>query len=236
MDGTKSESGPSYKCKYCEKSFRKESTLTVHLCEKKRRWQQEKDVGVQIGLKAYLRFFEVTQGSAKTKSYEDFSTSPYYSAFVKYGRHLVGIRAVNSTSFTDWLLKNNKKLDHWCKDTLYSEWLYEYLRRENINDALERALTEMEKYADTHLDLKNGFVDYFRYSNSNRICYHISNGRISPWVIYNCVSGVEFLETLSEEQVAIVMPWIDPDFWQKKFRDFMADAEWAKEVLVKAGL
>ena len=51
-----------YKCKYCEREFRKESTLAVHLCEQKRRYQEEKEVGVQIGLQSYLRFYTMTQG------------------------------------------------------------------------------------------------------------------------------------------------------------------------------
>jgi hypothetical protein len=230
------ELNQTYKCRYCEKEFRKESTLTAHLCEPKRRWQQEKDTGVQLGFRAYLRFYEVTQGSAKLKAYEDFVASPYYNAFVKYGRHLVGIRAINTTSFTDWLLKNNKKLDYWCKDSLYEEWMFEYLKREAVQDALERALKEMQEYADTHPELRNGFVEYFKFGNTNRIIHHITTGRISPWVLFNCVSGVEFLESLSEEQLAIILPWIDPDYWQQKFRDYMADTEWVKDILQKAGL
>lgn len=71
---------PSYKCRYCDKDFRKESSLAVHLCEQKRRWQEEKETGVQFGLQAYLRFYELTQGSAKMKSYSDFVASPYYRA------------------------------------------------------------------------------------------------------------------------------------------------------------
>jgi len=210
--------------------------LLAHLCEQKRRWQQEKETGVQIGLRAYLRFYETTQGSAKLKSYEDFVASSYYNAFVKYGRYLVAIRAINTNSFTDWLLKNNKKLDYWCKDSLYEQWLYDYIKREAVQDAMERALKEMESYADDHPELKNGYRDYFRFGNSNRICHHITTGRISPWVIFNCVSGVEFLENLSEEQLAIILPWIDPDHWQKKFQDYMADTEWVKDILSKAGL
>lgn len=225
-----------YVCKYCNKSFVKESTLTVHQCETKRRWQQEKETGVQLGFRAYLRFYEFTQGSAKLKTYEDFVKSPFYIAFVKYGRYLVSIRAVNTMSFTDWLLKNNKKLDYWTKEAFYVEWLNEYMKKENVQDALERALKEMQNYADTHPDLTNGFRDYFKYGNGNRICHHIVTGRISPWVLFNCNSGVEFLDRLSEEQIAMIMPWIDPDFWQRKFKDFMADAEWVKDILNKAGL
>jgi len=236
MDGMTNVSSQTYKCKYCEKEFRKESTLMAHLCEPKRRWQQEKETGVQLGLKAYLRFYEYSQGSAKLKSYQDFVTSPYYNAFVKFGRYCQSIRCINYANFLDWLLKNNKKLDYWCKDSIYSEWLPEYLKREAVQDALERALKEMQDYADTHPELKNGFTDYFRYGNGNRICHHIATGRISPWVVYNCASGVEFLETLTEEQVGIILPWIDPDHWQRKFKDYLADTEWVKDILEKAGL
>lgn len=227
---------PTYKCKYCEKDFRRESTLAAHLCEPKRRWQQEKETGVQLGLRAYLRFYEITQGSAKLKSYEDFVASPYYNAFVKWGRHMVAIRGVNPPAFLEWLLKNNKKIDQWCKDEFYVTYLHEYLRREAVQDALERALKEMQDYADEHEELKGGFKDYFRYANANRVCYHISTGRVSPWIVYNCGSGHEFLESLGEEQLAIVMPWIEPEYWQRKFKDYMADAEWVKDILNKAGL
>jgi len=226
----------TYKCRYCEKGFAKESTLVVHLCEPKRRWQQEREVGVQLGLKAYLRFYETTQGSAKLKSYENFVTSPYYNAFVKFGRYCQSIRCINFANFLDWLLRNNKKIDHWCKDSLYEEWMQEYLRREAVQDALERTLKEMQDYADDHTELKNGFTDYFRYGNSNRICHHISSGRISPWIIFNSTSGVEFLDQLDAGQIEMILPWIDPDYWQRRFKDYLADTEWVKDILQKAGL
>jgi hypothetical protein len=230
------ELSQTYKCRYCEKAFAKESTLAVHLCEPKRRWQQEKETGVQLGLKAYLRFYEMTQGSAKLKSYENFVTSPYYNAFVKYGRYCQSIRCINFTNFLDWLLRNNKKIDYWCKDTLYEEWMHEYLKREAVQDALERALNEMQDYAEEHPELRNGFTDYFRYGNSNRICHHIVTGRISPWIVYNCTSGVEFLDQLDSVQVEMILPWIDPDHWQRRFTDYLADTEWVKDILIKAGL
>ena len=236
MVGMINESKTTFNCKYCEKPFRKETTLLAHLCEAKRRHNQRDETGVQWGLKAYLRFYEFSQGSAKLKSYEDFAKSPYYNAFVKFGRHCVNIRCINFANFTDWLLKNNKKLDNWCSDRLYTEWLPEYLKREATQDALERALKEMTEYADTRPELKNGFSDYFRYGNANRIVYHISTGRISPWIVFNCDSGIEFLEGLDVGQTEIVLPWIDPDFWQKKFKDYLADTLWVKDILEKAGL
>jgi hypothetical protein len=94
----------------------------------------------------------------------------------------------------------------------------------------------MQEYADLHPELKNGFRDYFRYGNNNRIIHHIVTGRISSWVLFNCNSGVEFLEGLTEDQVGIILPYIDPDYWQRRFKDYMADTEWVKDILEKAGL
>lgn len=226
----------SYSCRYCGKSYIKESTLIAHMCEPKRRWQQQNEAGVQLGFKSYLRFYEITQGSAKLKKYEDFASSSFYLAFVKYGRHLIAIKAVNTSSFTEWLIKNNKKLDHWCKDALYLEWLHQYLKKENVQDALERALNEMQTYADSDSILQNNFINYFKLGSGNRLVHHISNGRISPWIVYNCDSGVKWLSNLNEEQLGIIMAWIDPEFWQKKFKDYAADTEWVKDILQKAGL
>lgn len=226
----------SYTCRFCNKSYTKESTLVAHLCEPKRRYNQRNEQGVQIGFNAYLRFYETTQGSAKLKTYDDFSSSPFYIAFVRYGRYLVAIRAVNVKSFTDWLLTNNHKLDSWTKEKLYSKWLMEYIRREPVQDAIERALREMQDYADNDTKLENSFNNYFRLGSSNRICYHISTGRISPWVVYNCDSGIAWLNQINPEQLNLIMPWIDPDYWSKKFKDYLADTEWCKMILNKAGL
>jgi|TARA_R110000868_G_scaffold159298_1_gene388005 hypothetical protein len=225
----------SYTCKYCNKTYRKESTLAAHLCEPKRRWQQEKETGVQFGLRTYLQFFETTQGSAKNKSYVDFIESPYYKAFVKFGRHCVGIKCINIQNYTQWLLKNNKKLDYWTKDVFYDEWMREYLKKEAVQDALERALKTMEDYASNGSGLA-GYKDYFRYGNANRICHHISTGRISPWIVFNCVSGVDWLSTLGDDQISVILPWIDPDYWNRKFIDYMGDVEWTKHILTEAGL
>lgn len=223
----------SYVCKYCGKSFRRESTLAAHMCEPKRRWQQEKETGVQLGFRAWLRFYELSQGSAKTKTYADFVESTYYSAFVKFGQVMVQLRAVNPAAFTDHVIKSNKKLDHWTKDAVYDEYLFEYLRKEHPNDALERSFMEMQRWAD---ETGDSFNNCFRKAAPNKICQMITNGRISPWVLFNSSSGVDFLDTLNEEQIAMIYRYIDPDFWPRKFKDYVADTEYIKEACRLGGV
>ena len=233
--GMQKESKPNFNCRYCNKSFRRESTLSVHNCEPKRRWQQEKEQGVQLGLRAWLRFFELTQGSAQTKSYADFVVSQYYLAFVKFGRHLVAIKAINPSAFIDYVIRQNKKLDQWTYESIYVEYLHQYLKKEAVQDALERSLLEMQDYVDKNPQIGT-IANYFNFGNSNRICFHISTGRVSPWVVFNCNSGIAFLETLTEEQIAQILPWIDPTYWDKKFKDYVADRIWIQESLHLAGL
>ena len=222
----------SYTCKYCNKTFSKESILAVHACEPKRRAQQQSDPAVQIGFRAYLRFYETTQGSAKLKTYEDFSSSQFYTAFVRFGRYVRDIRALAVTQFVDWLLKNNKKLDHWCKDSLYSEFMLGYVRTESASDALTRFLETAQVLVDeAGIELK----DIFRSGPINKICYEITQGRISAWVLYNTDSGLSFLEQLNSEQEALILAFVDPDFWTKKFRDELANAAWVEHILKEAG-
>ena len=90
----------TYICKYCNKSFVRESTLAVHVCEQKRRHQTQGEPGDRLGFMAYLRFYELTQGRGKAKTFDDFAASPYYRAFVKYGRYCVDTRVINPSQMS----------------------------------------------------------------------------------------------------------------------------------------
>ena len=222
----------NFTCRYCERSFSKETTLSVHVCEQKKRWQEQSERGVQLGLQGYLKFYEYTQGSAKLKSWDDFATSPYYRAFVKWGRYCVDVRVIQPERFLEWLLKNNKKIDNWCSDRLYTEYLVTHVQKETVNDALARAI---EYGLDWSEKTASPAHDCLRYGSANATCHAVTTGRISAWVIYNSESGQKFLTELNAEQVSMIWPYVDSDIWQKKFADYPGDQEYAKEILTQAG-
>jgi hypothetical protein len=222
----------TYTCQYCKKDFIRESSLAVHCCEPKRRHQDQNEVGVRLGFNAYLKFYELTQGSAKLKTYTDFAESPYYKAFVKFGRYCVNTRVINPARFTEWVLKQNKKLDYWCSDKLYDEYLLYYLKVETMEDALARAIEHSIKWAE---EKSASSHDFLRYGNTNVIIHAITNGRVSAWVLYNSDSGQKFLSDLNEEQRNIIWPYIDADVWTKKLREDPANRAEAQELLTQAG-
>lgn len=222
----------THTCEFCHRTFAREQSIAVHMCEPKRRRLEQHERGVQLGLQAYLKFYETMQGSARLKTFDDFADSPYYRAFVKWGRYCVNTRVINPGQFMTWLLRNQKKIDRWCSDQLYTEYLVEYLKLEAVQDAVARAI---EHSIDWQERTGNPAHDMLRYGNRNALCHDVTAGRISPWAIYNSDSGQQFLTELTSEQVAMIWPYIDSDAWQKRFHDYVADQEWVKDILNKAG-
>lgn len=222
----------TFRCEFCQKTFVKETSLAVHMCEPKRRRHERNERGVELGLQAYLRFYELSQGSARLKTFDDFCESAYYRAFVKFGRYCVNTRVINPTQFLEWLLKQNKKIDRWASDQIYTEYLTWYVTVEAVSDAVARAVEQSMTWQE---QTGNPAQDMLRYGNANALCYEITAGRISAWVIYNSASGQQFLNSLNSEQLAMIWPYIDSDAWQKKFSDYPADRAWVEDILKKAG-
>lgn len=228
----KIESKMSYQCEFCKKTFARESTIAVHMCEPKRRRMQQNERGVQIGFQAYLEFYRLMNKSSKQRTFDDFADSPYYKAFVKFGRYCVDTKVINPSRMIDWLLKNQKKIDQWCSDRIYTEYLIDYLQIESVADALARSVEYSIDWAERNQARPQ---DCLRYGSANGTCYAIVTGRISPWVIYNSESGQQFLDSLSSEQVLMIWPYINSDIWQKKFHSNSEDQEYARDILNTAG-
>lgn len=223
---------PQHECGYCHRKFSKESSLATHLCEQKKRYQSKGDSGSRIGFLAYNKFYEYTQPNCKGKSFDDFAKSSYYKAFVKFGWFVANTDPINTERFIEWVVRQNKKLDYWASDKVYEEFLHHWVRREPVEDALERTIRYAIAWGETH---GVPFNDILRHGSPNGLCHAIANGRISPWALYSCESGHALLGKFNEEQISIVWPMIDAEFWSSKLGDCPRDWEYVKTVLKAAG-
>jgi hypothetical protein len=221
----------NYKCEYCGKQFAKESTLVVHVCEQKRRHLGKSEKHVQMGLMTFQKFYDVAQKGKTQKTFDEFASSPYYTAFVKFGSFMVNTAPIYPERFIEYVVKSGVKLDHWCRDELYDQYIMEMIKKEPADGAIQRTITTMMSWAD-----KNSaqWEHYFAYVNLNRATHDIKEGLISPWMILNTKSGKEMLQRMNDEQLEIVGPVVDPLFWQKKFKTLPADLLLVKEVIKEA--
>ena len=225
---TKSE----FSCDFCNRSFQREQTMMKHLCENKRRWQDKDMLGNRIGFQSWLSFYTKNTSAKKQRTYLDFIKSAYYIAFIKFGHYCVNVKCLNVSRYADWLLKNNIKIDKWCSDENYTKFLVEYLRDEDPLDAVARSIEiTIELAKEAGLQSK----DCLRYANRNRLCYMITGGKISPWMLYQCESGIEFIESLDESQQRMIIDYISPEKWAVRFKRHSSAVTQVKELLSAAG-
>ena len=206
--------------------------MMSHLCETKRRWQDRDMPGNRIGFQSWLEFYKRNTTSKKQKTYQDFAKSAYYIAFVKFGHYCVDIKCINVPRYADWLLKNNIKIDSWCSDSNYDKFLVECLKQEDPLDAIARSI---ETTIDHAKNEKVQSKDYLRYGNRNRICSLVVNGKISPWMLYQSESGIQFLEGIDSTQQKMIFEYINPEQWAIKFRRNTEMVTQVKELLNAAG-
>jgi hypothetical protein len=221
-----------FSCEFCNRSFQRETTLMKHLCENKRRWQDKDQPGNRIGFQAWVEFYKKNTASKKPKTYVDFTKSAYYIAFVKFGHYCVDIKCINVVRYADWLLKNQIKIDSWCSDKNYTTFLIDYLKTEDAMDAIARSIeTTMVIAKDSGIETK----DCMRYANRNKLAYAVTTGKISPWMLYQSESGVDFLSNLDESQQKMIIDYINPEQWAIKFRRNTEMVTQVKELLNAAG-
>jgi hypothetical protein len=222
-----------FNCVHCGKSFMKEKTLYAHMCEPKRRAMQKDEKRVQAGFMAFNRFFRLTQGAKKDKNYDEFCKSPYYNAFVKFGSFVNNVMPLYPDKFIDFVIKSGIKLDHWCRDELYDSYLFEMIKIEPVESAVQRSLTHMMEWADAN---NAEFKHYFLYVNLNRAVNDIRNGYISPWLVLNSKTGRDMVSKFNDEQMELIEPAFDVQYFLKKFKEKPADVALVKEVCKESGI
>jgi hypothetical protein len=222
-----------FACEYCEAGFSKESTLFAHLCEQKRRALQKNEKRVQLGYYAFTRFYQLSANYKGTKTYEEFCKSSFYNAFVKFGSFVSNVKPLYPEKYIDYIVTSNVKIDKWCNEELYEKYANQLIKKEPMETALERSIETMTAWAE---EKSSAWNHYFLYATSNRITRDLKDGKISPWLILNCVSGKKVLSEFSDEQLNLISDVIDPSHWAMKFKRQPGDVELVKEISKKANL
>ena len=223
-----------YKCEYCGGGFMKEKTLAAHMCEKKRRHLQKDEKRVRYGFYAFQRFYTLSAGSKRDKTYDEFCASPYYNAFVKFGSFISNVRPLYPEKYIDYVVTSGVKLDHWARDELYEKYALEFILKEDVTTALERSVKTMMDWAEENEPA--AWNHYFNYVSLNRAVWHIRDGKISPWLLLNCKSGKDMLSKFSDEQLEMIYHVINPQHWAIRFKRQAGDVQLVKDVAKESSL
>lgn len=220
-------------CEFCRQSFVRESTLLHHSCEPKRRHLQRDEKPVKLAFIAYQKFYAQSLRRKTPPTYDAFAKSKLYTSFVRFGRHLMELNAVNPLGYIDFLLRIEATIDRWLSPTLYDTYIRELNKNETPMDALERSLGLMQQWA---TESNQDWRDFFRKIEGPLAALYITNGRISPWVLFIASSAQDMMQRFNAEQLAMIERSIDPQFWRLKIERHHQDVETIREVLAEYGI
>ena len=220
-------------CPYCAKTFRRQSTLDIHMCEPKRRYDQKDNKVHVLAFEIFKRFYEINYSNQKAKQFVDFTNSQYYKAFIKTAQFITENTPVEIGAFIDWLCTSKIRIDSWPKQSTIDQYLKHLIRTEGVTQALNRTITTMGEWAQQE---SARLEDFFKYVNLNRVTQMIANGRISPWVLLNCETGKDMITIMHDDHIKIIYEMIDPEYWKRTFRKRDEDCDFVKSTLRDAGI
>jgi len=221
-------------CEFCNHKFTREKTLFVHVCEQKRRALSKSEKHVVLAFDAFNRFYKHLQKNTNgDKTYDEFSKSPYYNAFVKFGSFVSNVNPLYPDRFIDYVVTSGVKLDHWCREELYDKYVVDLIKKEPVEVALQRTINHMMAWAEEHQAQWN---HYFLYVSLSRATFDIRDGKVSPWLVLNCTSGKDMVKKFSDEQLSAISVVMDIPFWLKKFRSLPADIDFVKQIVRESNI
>ena len=135
--------------------------------------------------------------------------------------------------YIEHIVTSGIKLDHWCRDEHYEQYVINLILRESVETALERSIETMSQWAEEKNSSGN---HYFLYASINRIVWDIRDGKISPWLLLNSKTGMQALDRFNDEQLNMLVKVLDPSHWSLRFKRQQADVELAKQIAKQAGL
>lgn len=225
-----------HQCQFCGVLFARERTLFSHSCERKRRHFQRDDRWVKLAFSIFERSYRLLrlgQSRRTALGYDDFADSQFYSAFVRFARYLAEQEVANVEQFVDWLIKEDVKLDDWCRPEVYERYLKHVVETEHVAIAVERNVLFMERWAD---ETGRPYTDFFRVISPGEALLWLKSARISPWLLFLSESGGDLIARMTPEQQALLDRTVDVAKWKRKFLGRPDDREWVKDICGQFGL
>ena len=197
------------------------------MCEKKRRCLQRDEQHVKLGFSFFNEWHKLAMGSIKSKTYDDFMRSSYYSAFVKFGLYILETRIPAPERYLRWLVTNQVRVDKWNTDAVSNRFLASEVKNETAERALERFVLHAEKWSER---TGRHWTEYWTAAQPYVLVNDIKQGKVSPWIFLCHEAAQVRLQSLPEELFADIAATVDFSYWERKLKNEKELANWIDEM------
>ncbi len=217
------------KCTFCNKTVK---DIVSHSCRLKDRYLNRDTLNARIAFNSYKIFWSISY-NRKLPDNDSFDKSPLYNDFVKFADFTIKTNIYKPDEYVKYLVKNQIKLVEWTKEQLYLKYVRTVVRTESYDRAIERSIIFMDKIAQTNNIKIN---DFFNHVSPSDIIIWLETGRVSPWVLFNCESGRNLINSFDTEQINIMENIVDYRYWKLKFKKNPDDVSVIQDFLKEEGL
>ena len=214
----------SFKCKYCHKSFKRERTLAVHMCQQKHRWNAKDELPSRMAFEAFCVFHKTCMPGnvyGSTPPLEKFINSPEYNGFYAFGKYLSELKLPldQQQEFMKFVMQQGVKIKDWTKSFVLEEFIKLYSLKEDPKRAVESVILLAEEWGNEN----NGhWTEFFDKVSASMATHFIITGRISPWIIYGTDAGQRMVDRLNERELELVVNHINVNTWKHKLKKYPA--------------
>lgn len=234
---TKGTKVPVFKCRFCDKEFKRENTVITHACVKRDRYNDRESRLMREAYKLYMMFMEAHHLAMK-KTEEplmQFIKSRYFNDFYDFAEYILANDILNKERFIKEILTSGKTVYEWKSHKVYEEWVIKCIREEHPRRGIERSINALVEWGNV---TDNDWCTFFENVSTERAILWIETGKISPWLLYVAEpeSGNKLLNRFSDSELGYLIKFIDPTYFkilQLRYNDEVMEI---RQLLTEAGL
>ncbi len=228
---------PVYKCRFCDKEYKKENTVLTHACIKRDRYNDRESRLMREAYRLYMLFMDAHKFQMKKNEEPlmQFIKSRYFNDFYEFAQYILSNEILNKENFILYVLTSGLSVYEWRSHKTYEEWVLKCIRNEHPRRAIERSINAIVEWG---IATDNEWTDFFDNVSTERAILWFETGKVSPWLIYvaSPESGNKLLNRFSDSEIDYLVKFIDPTYFkilQIRYQDEVMDI---RNLLNEAGL
>lgn len=228
---------PIFKCRFCDKEFKREGTVITHACVKRDRYNERESRPMREAYRLYMMFMEAHHLSMKKNEEPlmQFIKSRYFNDFYEFGQYVLEYDILNKEQFIKYIMTSGMSVYEWKSQKVHEEWVIRCIRDEHPRRAVERSINALVEWG---MLTDNDWTDFFDNVSTDRAIMWIETGKISPWLIYiaDPASGNKLLNRFGNSDLEYLLKYIDPTYFQILQIRYKEDVSEIRTLLTEAGL
>ena len=220
-----------HQCKWCHRTFIRETAYMDHECKQMKREKELKSPDGQAAWQYYHNWMRQKKRVAPNAA--AFMDSKLFRTFINFAQFVKKVQLPLPDKFIWLMIKKDYPPTMWMRDDVYALYLEFIDNKMPPIDQAKQSIKTLFDFADAYdVDLEN----IFEVINPNELIHLIRIRKLSPWLLLFSQKFREFFAGMSEEQQVIVETFIKPEVWAEKRVEHKADIEIIKGYIGELGI